>query len=327
MSTIRRRLLGALGLLALCMSHVWAQPFPSKTVTITLPVGTGGGTDLVARKLAKALSDLWGQPVVVENKPGASGIIGANVVIKSPPDGYNLLLVWDGPIVATPVLFKRPDYEPLKQLTPIGQVTTQGYAVMVHPSVPVKNITELIAYIKKKNAEKEPFGFATSSAGAADHLSGELFRSMAGVDLLTVNHFGTGPAILNVLGGHIPFGIFSFTAALPHIKTGALRPLAITSDKRSDLLPDVPTVGETIPGYHYHSWIGVFGPAGMPDALRDRINRDIRQAVSSPEVTSVLSSNGLVPTLSEPAAFADFIRQDAIRTAEVIQRAKIKVEQ
>ena len=118
-------------------------------------------------------------------------IIGANVVIKSPPDGYNLLLVWDGPIVATPVLFKRPDYEPLKQLTPIGQVTTQGYAVMVHPSVPVKNITELIAYIKKKNAEKEPFGFATSSAGAADHLSGELFRSMAGVDLLTVNHFGT----------------------------------------------------------------------------------------------------------------------------------------
>lgn len=320
-------LLGALALTVILNSGTWAQnTFPSKTVTMTVPVGTGGGTDLVARRLAKALSDQWGQSVVVENKPGASGIIGANVVIKSAPDGHNLLLVWDGPIVATPVLFKRPDYEPLKQLTPIAQVTTQGYAVMVHPSVPAKNMTELIAHIKKKNSEKEPFGFATSSAGSADHLAGELFRAMAGVELLTVNHFGTGPAILNVLGGHIPFGIFSFTAALPHIKTGALRVLAITSDKRSTLLPDVPTVGETLAGYHYHSWIGVFGPAGMSEGLRERLSRDIRNAVNSSEVASVLISNGLVPTVSDPAAFTEFIRQDATKTAEVIKRAKIKVE-
>ena len=328
MNQLHRRHFGALALMTVFANGTMAQStFPTKTVTMTVPVGTGGGTDLVARRVAKALSEQWGQPVVVENKPGASGIIGANVVIKSAPDGHNLLLVWDGPIVATPVLFKRPDYEPLKQLTPISQVTTQGYAVMVHPSVPAKNMTELIAHIKKKNADKEPFGFATSSAGAADHLAGEVFRTMAGVELLTVNHFGTGPAILNVLGGHIPFGIFSFTAALPHIKTGALRDLAITSDKRSALLPDVPTVGETLPGYHYHSWIGVFGPAGMSENLRERISRDIRTAVNSPDVTSVLTGNGLLPTISDPATFTEFIRQDAIRTAEVIKRAKLKVEQ
>ena len=302
MNKIPRRRLCVLALMAFFGCGTLAQTtFPSKTVTMTVPVGTGGGTDLVARRLAKALSDQWGQAVLVENKPGASGIIGANVVIKSAPDGHNLLLVWDGPIVATPVLFKRPDYEPLKQLTPISQVTTQGYAVMVHPSVPARNMSELIAHIKKKNAANEPFGFATSSAGAADHLAGELFRSMAGVELLTVNHFGTGPAILNVLGGHIPFGVFSFTAALPHIKTGALRVLAVTSDKRSALLPDVPTVSETMPGYHFHSWIGVFGPIGMSESLRERINRDIRVAVNSPEVSTVLTSNGRARSRNVPS--------------------------
>jgi len=328
MNRLPRRHFGALALTALFASGSLAQTtFPTKTVTITVPVGTGGGTDLVARLLAKSLSEQWGQPVLVENKPGASGIIGANVVIKSPPDGHNLLLVWDGPIIATPVLFKRPDYDPSKQLTPLSQVSTQGYAVVVHPSVPARNMTELIAHIKKKNADKEPFGFATSSAGAADHLSGESFRVMAGVELLTVNHAGTGPAITNVLGGHIPFGIFSFTAALPHIKSGALRVLAVTSDKRSALLPDVPTVGETLPGYHYHSWIGVFGPAGMPESLRDRISRDIRTAVNTPDVATMLTGNGLLPTVSEPAAFSEFIRRDATRTAEVIKRANLKVEQ
>lgn len=318
----------ALALTAVITSGAAAQSnFPTKPVTITVPVGTGGGTDLVARRLGKALSDQWGQPVVVENKPGASGIIGANIVIRSAPDGHNLLLVWDGPIVATPVLFKRPDYEPLKQLTPLSQVTTQGYAVMVHPSVPAKNVAELIAHIKKKNSDKETFGFATSSVGAADHLSGELFRAMAGVEIVTVNHAGTGPAIINVLGGHVPYGHFSFTAALPHIKSGALRVLAITSDKRSALLPDVPTVGESLPGYHYHSWIGVFGPAGMPESLRERISRDIRNAVNSPDVSNAFLNNGLVPTVSDPATFSEFIRQDAIRTADTIKRANLKLEQ
>lgn len=328
MNRLPWRQLGALAVAFLSAGVVSAQSaFPSRTVTITVPVGTGGGTDLVARRIAKALSEQWGQPVVVENKPGAAGIIGANLVIRSAPDGHSLLLVWDGPIVATPALFKRPDYEPLKQLTPLSQVTTQGYAMMVHPSVPARNVTELVAHIRKKNAEKETFGFATSSVGAADHLSGELFRAMAGVEIVTVNHAGTGPAIINVLGGHVPYGHFSFTAALPHIKTGALRVLAITSDKRSVLLPDVPTVGETLPGYHYHSWIGVFGPAGMADALRDRISRDIRNAVNSTEVSNALTNNGLVPTVSDPVTFTEFIRQDAIRTAEVIRRANLKVEQ
>ncbi|MGE4239149.1 Bug family tripartite tricarboxylate transporter substrate binding protein [Ramlibacter sp.] len=328
MYRLSRRLLGALVLSLPFASAVVAQDnFPNKPVTLVVPVGTGGGTDLVARQLAKLLSAQWRQPVLVDNKPGAAGIIGANIVIKSPPDGYNLLLVWDGPIVATPLLFNRPDYDPMKQLVPISQVSTQAYAVVVHPSVPVKTIPELIAHIKKKNADKEPFGFATSPPGAADHLSGELFKTMAGVDLLTVHYKGSSPAAVDVVGGHAPFGIYSFTTAMPHIKSGALRVLGVTGEKRSALLPDVPAVAETLPGYQYQSWIGVFGPAGMAPALRDRLSRDIQAVVSSTEMATLLVNNGLAPKGSDPAAFTEFIRQDAVKTADVIKRAQVKVQQ
>jgi len=327
MNRLSRRYLGALVVSVLFAGTTFAQDaFPSRPVTLVVPVGTGGGTDLVARQLAKMLSTQWRQPVVVDNKPGAAGLIGANMVIKSVPDGYNLLLVWDGPIVATPVLFNRPDYDPFNQLVPISQVSTQGYAVVVHPAVPAKNMAELITHIKKKNADKEPFGFATSQAGSADHLSGETFRFKAGVDLLTVHYKGSALAVVDVVGGHVPFGIFSFTTALPHINSGTLRALAVTSDKRSALLPDVPTVGETLPGYQYHSWIGVFGPAGMAQSLRDRISRDIHTAVTSSEMSTLLLSNGLQPKVSSPAAFAEYIRLDAARTAEVIKLAQIKVQ-
>jgi tripartite-type tricarboxylate transporter receptor subunit TctC len=196
------RHVSALALAALLAGTTFAQStFPSKPVTLVVPVGTGGGTDLVARRLGKSLSEQWGQPVVVENKPGGSGIIGAVAVIRSAPDGYTLLVAYDGPIVAAPHLVNRPDYQPLTQLTPISQVSTQGYVVVVHPSVPVKNIAELITHIKKKNADKEPFGFATSAPGAADHLSGETFRMMAGVEILNVHYKGTAPATADVVGG------------------------------------------------------------------------------------------------------------------------------
>lgn len=325
-TTLRR--IGTLALAATFAIPAFAQnAFPTKAVNLVVPVSSGGGTDLVARQLGKSLSDQWRQPVVVENKPGASGIIGSTAVIKSAPDGYNLLVAYDGAIVAAPLLVNRPDYTPLTQLAPISQVSLQGYALVVHPSVPVKNVAELITHVKKKNAEKAPFGFATGSPGAADHLSGETFQRMAGVELLTVHYKGTAAAIADVLGGHVPFGIFSFTGALPHIKSGALRALAVTSEKRSALLPDLPTVGETVRGFQYQSWIGVFGPAGMPEVLRTRIGRDIETAVNSPEMTTILMSNGLVPVTSTPAAFAEFVNQDAARTAEVIKRAQIKVQQ
>lgn len=328
MSELTRRHIGRLALVALFAGPTFAQStFPSKAVNFVVPVTTGGGTDLVARQLAKSLADQWRQPVVVENKPGASGIIGSTAVAKRAPDGYNLLVAYDGAIVAAPVLVNRPDYTPLTQLSPISQVSLQGYALVVHPSVPVNNVAELIQHIKKKNAEKAPFGFATGSPGTADHLSGETFQRMAGVELLTVHYKGTAPAIADVLGGHIPFGIFSFTGALPHIKSGALRALAVTSEKRSALLPELPTVGETVRGFQYQSWIGVFGPAGMPEALRARIARDIETAVNSYEMATVLMSNGLVPVASTPSAFSEFVGLEAVRTAEVIKLANIKVQQ
>ncbi|MGE4242081.1 Bug family tripartite tricarboxylate transporter substrate binding protein [Ramlibacter sp.] len=325
--TIRRRTFAGFAGAMLIGNNVSAQAaFPQRPVTITVPVGPGGGTDLLARQLGKSLSEIWGQPVVVDNKTGAAGIIGAQAVIKTPGDGHSLLLSHDGVFIATPVLFKRPDFEPQKQLAPISQVATQPYAAVVHPSVPAKNLPELIALMKRRNAEGAKLGFATSALGSADHLTGEKFAIASGVQMLVVPYKSTQPAITDVVGGHLPWGFFSFAAALPLVKSGALRALAISAERRSDLLPGVPTVSETLPGFVSTAWFGVWAPAGTPMEVRERIARDIRTAVGSADMATLMASNGLSPALSTPAEFADFIRREATRTADVIARANIKVE-
>lgn len=317
--------LNLLATAALAMtSSVYAQDkFPSKPVTITISVMPGGGVDLTARNLAKVLSGMWGQPVVVQNSAGAGGIVAASLVSKSAPDGYQLFMAHNGDITSTPFLYNRPDYRPLKQLTPISQILSQPYVAVVHPSVPAKNLNELIALIKKKNAAGQKFDYATGALGSADHLAGEKFRLAANVELMIVPYKSSAPAAADVAAGHLPFGFFSLATAGGLAKTGALRMLAISSAERVDLVPDVPTVADTLPGFTALAWYGMFGPAGMPADLAERISRDIHKAVESPEMQELMSNNGQHAAISSPAEFAKFLQEDSARTSEYIKQAGI----
>ncbi len=311
---------------ALAMHSPARAQFPGKPVLMVVPVGPGGGTDLLARQVAKKLSDAWGQTVVVENKTGGGGIIGAETVIKSAPDGYTLLLSHDGVITATPLLYKRPDFDPAKQLAPITQLATIPYLVVVHPSVQARNIPELIALMKDKQAKKENFGFATSAPGSADHLSGEQFRLTAGVDMLVVPYKSTGPAMTDVIAGHLPMGFFSIPSAQPHVKAGRLRALGITSSQRSKLLPDIQTVGETLPGFATGAWYGLWTTAGTPSAIVEKISADARRAVESTDLAAYMLNNGFDAATSTPAEFAEFIKRDSAKTAQVIKSANVRIE-
>ena len=306
-------------------SAAFAQ-YPNRPVQMVLPVGPGGGTDVLARELARRLSEVWGQPVVIENKPGGGGIVAAEFVTKSPADGYTIFFSHDGVITATPVLYKRADYDPQKQLAPITQVGTVPYLLVVNPAVPAKNVTELIAVMKDKMAKKETFGFATSALGSADHLTGEQFRLAAGVDMLVVPYKNSLPAMNDVLGGHLPFMVISIPPALQHVKTGTLRGIAITSTQRSPLLPDLPTVSETIPGFVTGAWYGLWVAAGTPTAIIDKINKDTRQILANEDMIAYMRRNGLEPASSTPDEFAAFIAKDSAKTAQVIKAANVKVE-
>lgn len=317
-------------LVALLCSLGLTQPAfaqaPGRPVTIVVPVGPGGGTDLLAREAAKKLADLWGQAVVVENRSGAAGLVGAQSVIKSAPDGNTLLFTHDGVITATPVLYKRPDFDPHKQLIPLSQLAFMPYVAVVHPSVQAKNVPELIALIKQKNEKKETFGFATSALGSADHLSGEQFRMAAGVDMLIVPYKSAMPAMTDVIAGHLSLGFFTIASTQPHIKAGTLRVLGIMSRERSKLFPELQTFSETLPGFVGGTWYGMFAPAGTASATVEKLSADIRRAVNTPEMAAYMLNNGFDAATSTPAEFAEFIRKDSARVAEVIRRANVRVE-
>jgi len=299
------------------------EKFPNRPVTITISVVPGGGVDATARRLSKALSEMWGYPVIVQNSAGAGGIVAATAVAKGPADGHHLFMAHNGDITSTPFLFNRPDYQPLKQLAPITQILSQPYAAVVHPSVPARNMVELIAHIKEKNAAGQKFGYATGALGSADHLAGEKFRLMSGVDLLIVPYKSSAPAVADVAAGHVPFGFFSLATTGGLANSGAVRMLSISSQSRSDLFPNVPTVAETLPGFTAAAWYGLFGPAGMSKELIERIYRDMRKAMSSTEMKEQLQANGQSPVLSTPAAFGEFLRIDSARTSEYIKQAGI----
>lgn len=300
--------------------------YPDRPVTIIVPFGAGGGTDLLARGLAKNLSTKWKQPVVVENKPGAAGIIGVQAMTGRPHDGYTLMLTTESTVTATPSLFNTPNYEPLKQLAPVAMVATQAYAAVVHPSVPVHSISELIALMKEYNKDNKKMGFATSPLGSADHMAGEKFQRAAGVEMLVIPYKGTAPAIADVAGGHVPLGFFSFAGSLQMINNGNVRVLGITAEERSDLLPGVPTISETIPGYSGLCWFGVWAAAGTPASILEKINSDIAQAVTTPEMQTLMDSNGLLAKTMSLSDFSTFVQQESESTAEFIARAGIKVQ-
>jgi len=298
-----------------------AQNYPSKTVRLIVPFAAGGSTDIMGRLVAQKLSEAWGQQVIVDNRPGGSTVIGTDIVAKSAPDGHTLL-VTPAPFTIVPSLLKKLPYDPAKDFAPITLINTTPLVVIVHPGVPAKNIKELVALAK---ARPGVLNFGSSGSGGSNHLAGELFNAMANVKISHVPYKGNGPAMIDLLGGHIDMAYNGLTSALQHIKTGKLRALGVTSLKRSAALPDMPTLDEQgLKGFQAVAWNGLTGPAGMPKAAVDRAASDVARRMKSPELAEFLKREGSDPVGSSTAEYTTFLRDEIAKWKTVIERAGIK---
>ena len=308
------------------MTPALAQaPYPSQQIRIICPFPAGGGTDLTARLLGEQLNKSLGQPIVVDNRTGASGMIGTGAVAKAPPDGYTLLVA-SGEMAVNPHMYKPMAYDIDKDLQPITLLVKVPNVLAVHADVPAKTVAELIAYAKQQPGK---LTFSSSGVGNPQQLNGELFNKMAGVKILHVPYKGAAPQLADLAGKHVTMTFVSIGAALPFIESGRIRPIAVTSATRVSALPDVPAIAEHPPlaAYELVNFFGFLGPAGMPDAVLRRINAAAVQALKTPDLDKKLRAVGFEPSPSTPEAFREFIRSETQKFGKVIVEAEIKPAQ
>jgi len=298
-----------------------AQTYPAKPVRMISPFPPGGGTDAVARLVAQALSDQLGQQVVVDSRGGANGIIGTELAARSAADGYTLLLGNSAPLAILPHLTQKLPYDPVKDFSPISLGALSDFVLVVHPSVPVKSVRELIALAKAKPGQ---LNYAAGGTGTPSHLAMELFSLLAGVKLVQVPYKGNGPASIGLMTGECSVMIGSGPAVLPHHKAGKVRALATTGLKRSIL--DLPAIAEFLPGYEVVQWYGVLAPAGTPKEIVDRLHAEIARTIANPKLAQLLTNMGLVPTSNTPDEFRALIRLEIEKWGKVIKAAGIKGE-
>ena len=309
---------------ALASAPAFAQSFPSRPVNLVVPFPPGGGTDTGARILAEQLSKRWGQPVVVENKGGAAGQIGADSVAKAKPDSYTLLLGNIGTQAINPSLYAKLPYDADKAFAPVSLVAELPLAMMVNPALPAKTASEFITLAKSKPGQ---LSYSSSGAGSAPHLAAEIFKDQTGTFVLHVPYRGGGPAIADLLAGHVQLSFMTVLEASGHIKGGKLRALAVTGDKRVQALPDVPTLAESVvPGFNAISWIGLLAPAGTPPDVVDKIAADVRAVLADDAVKARITALGGVPRATTPQEFGKLIADDKARYAQIIRSRKITVE-
>ena len=289
------------------LTPAWAQTYPAKPVRYVVPFAPGGGVDTLARELSAKLSAAWNVPVVVENRAGAGGNIGTEFVAKSPPDGYTLLMTTNSHAYNAS-MYAKPGYDPVKDFAPITLVATSPFLLVAHPSVPAKTVKELIALAKARPGE---LTYSSGGAGGGSHLAGELFKSMAGVNIVHVSYKGIAPAVTDLLGGHVSLSFSVVPPAIPHVKTGRLRAIAVSTATRSSLLPEVPTISEAGgKGYSALSWYATFAPAGTPAAVIARLNADVAKSLQAPDVKAKLAGLGLEVRTTTPEEFAAFMLND-----------------
>jgi tripartite-type tricarboxylate transporter receptor subunit TctC len=301
-----------------------AQNFPNRAITLVIPFAPGGSTSIVGRGVADKMSELLGEKVVVDNRPGAGGTVGTKAVAKSEPDGYTILLGYTGTLAIGPSLFKNAGYDPRKDFAPIGMIGNAPNSLVVHPSFPAKTLAELIAYAKT-NPGKVNFGSA--GAGTASHITGEYFAHSAGIKLVHVPYKGTGPAMTDLLGGHIPMAFAPIPASHANIAAGTLRGLAVTSTTRSSLLPDVPTIAESgLAGFDASLYYGLVAPAGTPRPIIDKLNKALRDALASDAVKKQLGTDGTEITPGTPENYADFIDKDEKKWSKLVKESGVEQE-
>jgi tripartite-type tricarboxylate transporter receptor subunit TctC len=298
--------------------------FPTRPVRIIVAFPPGGGTDIVARILGQKLGESWGQQAIVDNRAGASGVIGTEAAARAAPDGYTWFMGTMGNLTVNQHLYQKMPVDPQRDLTSISQVVAVHFVMVSHPSLPAKNVKELIALAKARPGQ---INYSSSGPGGAPHLGGELLKSMAGIDLAHIPYKGSGPSFTDLLGGQVSLTFDSLVQAYPYIKAGKLNALAVLGSKRSALLPQTPTVAESgVAGYELTNWFGVVVPSATPRELVQRLYGDISKALAQPDVRDKLQAMGADVIGSNPEQFAAFMRAETVKWAKVVRQANIRAE-
>ena len=317
------RLLSAfVGLIVAACGAAWAQPYPSKPVRVVIVFPPAGATDIVGRVVFQKMGEQLNQQFVIDNRAGAGGTIGAALVAKSPPDGYTIM-VYSATLVANAHLYKNLPYDALKDFVGITPVARLVGMLVVHPSMPVRTIKDLIALAK---ARPDEVVYGSAGVGAFQHLATSLFANMAGVKMVHVPYKGGGPAAVATAGGEIQVLLTPISEVLPHLQSGRVRPIAVSSDKRVAQYPDLPTIGETVKGYEFISWMGTFVPAGTPKPLVDRLNAELKKAVADPGVASNLSSQSLDPMYTSPEEFTKLLKSEYDKYEQVVKLSGARLD-
>jgi tripartite-type tricarboxylate transporter receptor subunit TctC len=304
--------------------HAGAQTYPSKPIRFVVPYPAGGPLDTVARLLGQKVAESTKQPVIVDNKPGAGGNIGADAVAKAPPDGYTILMGAVATHAINPTLYAAMPYDASRDFIPVTQVASTPNVLVVNPSVPAANVREFIAYAK---ANPGKLNFGSGSTGSAGHLAGELFKTMAGVDMTHVPYKGAAPAMNDLIGGQIQLMFDNLASSLAQVRAGRVKALAVTTARRSALAPELPTIAESgLPRFDINTWFGIFVPAGTPRAVVERLHAEFTRALAAPDVRERMIALGAEPAGNKPEEFAAYIRAEADKYARVIRASGAKAD-
>jgi tripartite-type tricarboxylate transporter receptor subunit TctC len=300
----------------------WAQAFPTRPVRLVVPFAAGGGTDILARLMGQWLSERLGQPFVIENRPGGSGNVGVEAVVRAPPDGYTLLLV-SAPTAINASLYDKLNFNFIRDIAPVAGIGTVPNLIVVHPSVPAKTVSELIVYAK---ANPGTLNTASGGIGTPQHVAGELFKMMTGTNIVDVQYRGTAPAFSDLLGGRVQMMFATMPSSIEYVRAGKIRPLAVTTATRLALLPDTPTVNETVPGFEARSWYGIGAPKNTPAEIVDRLNNEINAALADPKMLARLSELGATALPGSSADLGKLIAEETEKWGKVIRAANIKAD-
>jgi tripartite-type tricarboxylate transporter receptor subunit TctC len=300
-----------------------AVAYPDKPIRVVVVYPPGGGIDILTRAIGQKLANVWGPPMIVDNRPGAGTTIGAAIVAKAPADGYTLLMT-DVSFAITPTLYAQLPYDAAKDFAPVALLNLVTDIMVVHPSLPANSVKELIAYSK---ANPGKVLYASAGNGTLNHLAPEIFKSMAGIDLVHVPYKGAVAALSDVISGREQVYVGALVSTVPHIKAGRLRALAVTGKQRSRAFPDLPTIAESgLPGYDVSAWYGLLAPAGTPRAIVDKLNREIRKALQTPDMLQRLAADGSEPVASSPEEFGQFVRDEIAKWGKAVKAANAKID-